>query len=100
MTHRLVSLIRTSNSDGATPGRPVFVCSCGQLAEGKDGESWSITDSDDGQLARTITPSVNWPGHFHDFYRNVPYTTLDSLFPQVVSGAPSPANVPDYEGRS
>ena len=46
------------------PGKPLAVCLCGEISGGVHGKTWNITVSADQKTA-TISPSLDWPGHFH-----------------------------------
>lgn len=52
-----------------TPDDPVFRCLCWHIASGVTKSIWSVITNLDGTVA--LSPSVNFPEHFHDFYHNV-----------------------------
>lgn len=79
--HGPAGLIKTDQ-----PGRPLFGCRCGEFASGVDGVAWRIIEHPDSTVS--LMPSVNWPGHFHEYLVGVPWISYDQL--QAMAAAEKP----------
>lgn len=71
MEHALLGVI-------ATNGQPIAVCACLALAAGKPEVDWSQTVHDDGTIS--VTPSLNWKGHFHVVADHAPRLEWDERY--------------------
>ena len=70
--HFLYAIMLTEN-----PKRPNFVCCCGEIASGVSGAEWVVDIRADGFAG--VRPSVNWPGHFHNYPDPVPIIKYSDL---------------------
>jgi hypothetical protein len=58
---------------------PLFRCACWAVASGVRKGIWTVATAPDGTVG--FSPSVNWPGHFHDFYSGIPLArSMQELF--------------------
>lgn len=59
------------------PGRPIIACRCGEIASGVQGQTWKVMRHDDATVS--LLPSLDWPGHFHEYAVGVPIIEYDDL---------------------
>lgn len=52
-------------------------CACRSWACGVSDHIWTATPNGDGTVA--LSPSVDWPRHFHEFYNRVPVQSMAAL---------------------
>lgn len=57
---------------------PLFRCKCWAVSSGKTTGIWKVTITDN---KASFHPSVDWPGHFHAYYNDVPIaSSMEELF--------------------
>lgn len=81
MQHGLRGLLRTED-----PTRPNIACLCGEIASGVEGAHWIIQPSTTPGLF-DVTPSFNWPEHFHTYGHGVPFIKYSDIWPDEVEAS-------------